>query len=654
MADIYEILKPKKGAAYKENQIKSYSLLNTPISSGKVLCGNSRIYGDVDDQTYRKIIDIIISLCSRFDLTYKETAYTLLICLAESGFNPDAAAGTTSASGLAQYTADTAKAFKNRAKSVLGLEIDMSGLNVFDATIGSYGVLVAFLFNRNLAIEWDFKDSDDKYWQLIYMLHHDGPGYYTDDRGKERAKKFKWGSAAIETYERIFKKNLASLTSALQEQKIETKLKLTDVNGNPVEGKNYVVAAPKNTNSNKPSHLSMNREYLSTIAIFFGKTDVKGESKSIMSKVGDEIITILLPDNFKDLIKTDSSDSYTVRKGDTLESIAKRNGTTVDKVAENNQLKNKNIIKVGQKLRITNTNNEIYIVKKGDTLAEIAKNHGTTVDEIARSNNLKNKNMISINQKLKIPKYLRHKPANSALLDIFGKIGVENFNLGILTFAKNHTAKPKGSTSSNLSNSKNTIELRTPVAKEAVKPKEQKTPTVEENKTKSNGNTKKIELDFSDGMAVIYTFQDMDYAPHEEPKKGYTVFYDHLGNKLFSFKSGSRVDSKSRANADGPFSGFYVRTDGGKRGSRLGKAYGTTKIITNDKRARWVHGGGGYAKNNEEPAYRENQPWRVTMGCTRAQNVDLENLAKKIQEFQKEYPKIKIKYIRDKKGSYPK
>lgn len=66
----------------------------------------------------------------------------------------------------------------------------MSGLNVFDATIGSYGVLVAFLFNRNLAIEWDFKDSDDKYWQLIYMLHHDGPGYYTDDRGKERAKKF--------------------------------------------------------------------------------------------------------------------------------------------------------------------------------------------------------------------------------------------------------------------------------------------------------------------------------------------------------------------------------------------------------------------------------------------------------------------------------
>ncbi|VCZ52303.1 hypothetical protein BANRA_00991 [Acinetobacter baumannii] len=75
-------------------------------------------------------------------------AYTLLICLAESGFNPDAAAGTTSASGLAQYTRSTADAFKARSKSILGFEIDMSGTNVFDANIGCYGVLVAFYLIR--------------------------------------------------------------------------------------------------------------------------------------------------------------------------------------------------------------------------------------------------------------------------------------------------------------------------------------------------------------------------------------------------------------------------------------------------------------------------------------------------------------------------
>ncbi len=31
--------------------------------------------------------------------------------------------------------------------------------------------------------------------------------------------------------------------------------------------------------------------------------------------------------------------------------------------------------------------------------------------------------------------------------------------------------------------------------------------------------------------------------------------------------------------------------------------------------------------------YAEKQGWRVTMGCTRAQNIDVENLAKKLQNL---------------------
>jgi len=99
MTDIYELLKPKKGYAYKEDQIIESSLVNLPIPQGKKLKGNSRVIGDVNNETFKAIVDIIISLCSRYNLDYKEIAYTLLICLAESGFNPDAAAGTTSASG---------------------------------------------------------------------------------------------------------------------------------------------------------------------------------------------------------------------------------------------------------------------------------------------------------------------------------------------------------------------------------------------------------------------------------------------------------------------------------------------------------------------------------------------------------------------------
>lgn len=43
-----------------------------------------------------------------------------------------------------------------------------------------------------------------------------------------------------------------------------------------------------------------------------------------------------------------------------------------------------------------------YIVKKGDTLSTIAKKHNTTIDRLAAVNNIKNKNLIYVGQKLVI------------------------------------------------------------------------------------------------------------------------------------------------------------------------------------------------------------------------------------------------------------
>ncbi len=72
-----------------------------------------RIYGDIEEANFKNIVDIIISLCSRYNLDYQETAYTLLICLAESGFNPDAAAGWNHRvpQDWQYITKDTANAF---------------------------------------------------------------------------------------------------------------------------------------------------------------------------------------------------------------------------------------------------------------------------------------------------------------------------------------------------------------------------------------------------------------------------------------------------------------------------------------------------------------------------------------------------------------
>lgn len=51
--------------------------------------------------------------------------------------------------------------------------------------------------------------------------------------------------------------------------------------------------------------------------------------------------------------KTTKTITYTVKKGDTLSSIAKKYGTTYKAIAKENNISNPNVIKVGQKLKIT-------------------------------------------------------------------------------------------------------------------------------------------------------------------------------------------------------------------------------------------------------------------------------------------------------------
>ena len=45
----------------------------------------------------------------------------------------------------------------------------------------------------------------------------------------------------------------------------------------------------------------------------------------------------------------------------------------------------------------------VYVVKKGDTLSHIAKQYGTTVNELQKLNNIKNPNLIYVGQKIKLP-----------------------------------------------------------------------------------------------------------------------------------------------------------------------------------------------------------------------------------------------------------
>jgi len=69
-------------------------------------------------------------------------------------------------------------------------------------------------------------------------------------------------------------------------------------------------------------------------------------------------------------------------------------------------------------------------VVKGDNLTNIAKKYNTTVNELVRLNEIKNKNLIFVGQKLKVPGriiYFRKYSGNSkSIVDALKSIGEDN------------------------------------------------------------------------------------------------------------------------------------------------------------------------------------------------------------------------------------
>lgn len=102
-----------------------------------------------------------------------------------------------------------------------------------------------------------------------------------------------------------------------------------------------------------------------------------------------------------------SGNIYTVKTGDTLSAIARIYRTTYQELQTLNNIKNPNLIYIGQEIILpenaSKPEKNVYIVKQGDTLGRIAKAHNTTVDIIKRLNNIKNPNLIYPGQGIVLP-----------------------------------------------------------------------------------------------------------------------------------------------------------------------------------------------------------------------------------------------------------
>ena len=101
--------------------------------------------------------------------------------------------------------------------------------------------------------------------------------------------------------------------------------------------------------------------------------------------------------------KKEAGNTYTVKAGDTLSEIAQKFNTTISRLVELNGINNPNLIQTGQVLKLdANAKEKTYTVKAGDTLGEIAEKFGASVYEIAEKNNIKDINIIYVGQVLKI------------------------------------------------------------------------------------------------------------------------------------------------------------------------------------------------------------------------------------------------------------
>lgn len=123
------------------------------------LRGRSRRWGDADISVQSRAADEIIQQGSNWP--EGDLALALAIIKIESGFNPDAAVGSSSAAGIGQFIDKTGEAY------------GLTDENRFDLKIG----VRAFLKHlaENLKRARDTVTGTSNIYARSYALHHDGP-----------------------------------------------------------------------------------------------------------------------------------------------------------------------------------------------------------------------------------------------------------------------------------------------------------------------------------------------------------------------------------------------------------------------------------------------------------------------------------------------
>lgn len=467
MDDLHSNLYATKGKAYFDDQIITTSLLKIypKIESTKTIKGYSRISGDIDTLSQRKIIDMLITIGSRYKLTYKEISYILLCAHIESGFNPDAAAGTTTAAGIGQATVAFVDYTFNNSSKRLGFTLDITGDRVFDAELGCYALVFSLLRAKDLVSDF-YNVNNDEYWCWLYYLHHDGMSSLKQYHKQQHII----SKDATDCANKILAK-LPTIENLLKSTKIATSFKLSTGDDTPVANKNYVATVSLAQNTSCPSIVSSMNNPL----IFFkGKTDGEGKTEAINALAGAEIVFTILKDNYKKLAMSGSADSSDQQEKDKPKHKSSKTGPV---------------------------SGATYTVKSGDTLSAIAKSQGTSVDNLTKLNSLPNANVLHIGQILKLSESRNNDTESQPSIDYISRyipeevkqtimkyLGIENGNTkAAISYSRSHITLPAGSISADVDKNKNVVHIKTTTKSAAVKKKQQ---PPEKHKTDDKGTAK--------------------------------------------------------------------------------------------------------------------------------------------------------------------
>jgi len=132
-------------------------------------------------------------------------------------------------------------------------------------------------------------------------------------------------------------------------------------------------------------------------------------SQQVVDKKNNNVNNINQPEKVEPIV-------YTVKAGDNLWNISRKYGVSVEVIIEVNNLRDKDLLSLGQKLEIPAIGGGVsnskqkqeptivtYTVVKGDTLWSISQRYDVKMSSIISTNNLKEISRLSIGQKLKLP-----------------------------------------------------------------------------------------------------------------------------------------------------------------------------------------------------------------------------------------------------------